>query len=184
MVDISRFKKMNIKNHHDIIYSDIQSSIASVQQWRTTWHSEDLNMNLKNFTLVRKQPHFPNQQELGLIWDLTKSNAKLLTSRQMEWNLLDNSCQTTAAGKKGSMFSFMFPFQDLNQMSFHLVPPNVSNVLFCITEISSHQYQLSTLCIWRKTVKIISETTDYNRYKWQVCGNIKIIKFLTGLQGG
>ena len=57
------------------------------------------------------EPHFPCQQELDDLvrgMGLTKSNAKLLTSRWKEWNLLDLSCRSSLSRKRHARFSRYF----------------------------------------------------------------------------
>ena len=57
------------------------------------------------------EPRFPTKKELDdLIHDLglTKSVAKLLTSRLNEWNLLGNDCKSTAYRNRHLEFSVYF----------------------------------------------------------------------------
>ena len=64
---------------------------------------------------IEVEPHFPNQSELNdLIRDLglTKSNAEILTSRQKEWNLLDESYHITTQRERHKIFSQDFTLAD------------------------------------------------------------------------
>jgi hypothetical protein len=227
MVDISRFKKT--KNRHDITYPDIPSSIAPVPHTEELsvprppakdlesesegehFESETEESYVGHIDEEKKQPHFPNQQELDdLIRDLslTKSNAELLTSRMMEWNLLDNSCRTTAARKRHERFSKYFSmkgdlcfcndidnlFQELGIVhepnDWRLFIDSSSRSLKCVLLHNGNQYPsipIGHSVHMKETyenVKFLLETIDYNRYKWQVCGDFKMISFLKGLQGG
>jgi len=105
------FKIRVNKNRHDITYPGIRSSIApvphsaelsvprptpkDVESEGEHFESESEESYVGHTDEEKKQPYFPNQQELeDLIQDLglTNSNAKLLTQRLMEWNLLNKSC--------------------------------------------------------------------------------------------
>ena len=77
-----------------------------------------LNLNLKKLTMViltKKTSNytFQNQKELdGLIRNLRLTKVKLLASRLMDWNLLHNSCRTTATRKRHKRFSKYFSAND------------------------------------------------------------------------
>ncbi|XP_036328305.1 uncharacterized protein LOC118754674 [Rhagoletis pomonella] len=56
-----------------------------------------------NLLADNKNPYYPNQKDMNdLIRDLglTKSDAELLTSRLMQWNLLDPSVKVTCQRKR------------------------------------------------------------------------------------
>ena len=73
--------------------------------------SENSDIDAEYAPTTSAEPHFSNKQELDdLIRDLglTKSGAKLLTSRLNEWNLLGDDCKSTAYRKRHLEFSVYF----------------------------------------------------------------------------
>ena len=130
MVDPS--KRRTAKKASAIVYSSILSSIApvphsdqlpvpiptrcqdSVSADESITDEDDITIDdyVLNSNLEKIKPYYPNQQDLNDLirdLDLTKSNAELLTSRLKQWNLLDNSVQTTEQRKRHIAFSVFSP---------------------------------------------------------------------------
>ena len=157
------------------------------------------------------KPHFPNKTELDdLIRDLglTKSGAELLTSRLRDWNLLGDDCRSTAYRNRHDEFSIFFAFDgnlcyckdvdglfaalgiehdpsqwrlfiDSSSRSLKAVLPHNGNkhpslpIAYSIQMKESYENVRHLLC------KIM-----YDKFNWYLCGDLKMIAFLLGLQGG
>ncbi|XP_053960401.1 uncharacterized protein LOC128864672 [Anastrepha ludens] len=132
MVDPS--KRRTGKKASPIMYPDIPSSMAPVphssglpvptppeKEQVSSCESPDSKSEEDNegegFNLLadNRNPYYPNQKDMNdLIRDLglTKSNAELLTSRLMQWNLLDPSVKVSCQRKRHSLFSNFFISED------------------------------------------------------------------------
>lgn len=156
-------------------------------------------------------PHFPNQRELDdLVRDLglTKSNAELLTSRLKEWNLLDHSCRTSKYRKRHETFASFFVvtdslcychdvrglFDDIgiehNPEEWRLFIDSSTKSLKAVLLHNGNRFpsipvaHSAHLKEDYKNVKLLLDKINYDRYKWDVCGDFKMLGFLLGLQGG
>jgi hypothetical protein len=156
-------------------------------------------------------PHFPNQQELdNLIRDLglTKSNAELLTSRLKEWNLLDPSCKTSLQRKRHVTFASFFAVVDslcyctdvyglFDEIGIKHDPTEwrlfIDSSTRSLKAVLLHNgNQLPSIPVAHSAhlkedytnVKLLLQRINYNNYKWDVCGDFKMLGFLLGLQGG
>ena len=160
---------------------------------------------------TKNEPHFPNQEELNdLIRDmgLTKSNAELLTSRLKQWNLLDTACRSSLSRKRHERFSKYFSvagslcfchdvdglFQEIGILhdpnKWRLFIDSSSRSLKCVLLYNGNQHPSIPIghSVQMKedyeNVKFLLETINYSKYKWQLCGDFKMIGFLKGMQGG
>ena len=160
---------------------------------------------------LSKQPHFPNQSEMDdLVRDLglSKSGAEILTSRLKQWNLLDSTCKISKYRKRHQSFSQFYEVSDslyfcrdvdgiFAEIGF-LHEPRAWR-LFIDSSIGSlkgvllhNGNQYPSIPVAHSThlkedydnVKFLLEKINYNKYQWDVCGDLKMIGFLLGLQGG
>lgn len=158
------------------------------------------------------EPHFPNQNEVNdLIRDLclTKTNAEILMSRLSEWNLLDSSCRVSSNRKRHEDFSSYFKMteqqlcycDDIDGLFEKLSIEHISNEWRLFIDSSkcslkgvllhngntypsipiAHSTQLKESY---KNVKYMLEKINYNIFQWEVVGDLKMVAFLIGLQGG
>jgi len=155
--------------------------------------------------------HFPNQSELDdLIRDLglTKSGAELLTSRLKEWNLLGEDCRTTLHRKRHAEFAIYFEVseslcycKDVNGLftavglrhepaQWRLFIDSSTRSLKAVLLHNGNKYPSIPLAhsVQMKedyeNVKQLLVKINYVEFKWDVCGDFKMLGFLLGLQGG
>ncbi|MEL7005851.1 MAG: hypothetical protein AAFN93_24445 [Bacteroidota bacterium] len=166
----------------------------------------------KTFDLGRStSPHFPNQRELDdLIRDLglTKSGAELLSSRLNEWNLLAEDCRSTVYRKRHEEFGVYFDIskdlcycKDINGMfaaigiehkpeEWRLFIDSSTKSLKAVLLHNGNQYPSLPVAYSvqmkekYENVKRLLEMVNYDEFKWDVCGDFKMLAFLLGLQGG
>lgn len=230
MVDPS--KRRTGKNAPAVLYPDLPSSIAPVPHCselpipspparerassgeRSVSEGEDNSSvsddDFHGVTEERK-PYYPNQKDLNdLIRDLglTKSNAELLTSRLMQWNLLDESVQITRQRKRHHTFSSFFILQaglcfchdviglfeaigiPCEPHEWRLFIDSSSRSLKAVLLHNGNQLPSIPLAhsVYLKeeynNVKILLEALKYNDYGWEVIADFKMVAFLMGLQGG
>jgi hypothetical protein len=158
-----------------------------------------------------KDPHFPKQAELDdLIRDLglTISNAELLTSRLKEWNLLDPSCKSSVYRKRHHQFASFFSVDDSlcycsdisglfeqigmehDSSQWRLFIDSSSRSLKAVLLHNGNHYPSIPVAhsVQMKedytNVKHLLGKINYEHYKWDVCGDFKMLGFLLGLQGG
>lgn len=157
------------------------------------------------------EPHFPSQQELDdLIRDLglTKSGAELLSSRLKEWNLLKKDCKVTVYRKRHELFEGFFDVAEdvcyckdinglFNAIGFQHIPSewrlfidsSVRSMKAVLLHNGNKHPSIPVAHSVNKTenyenVKFLLEQIDYTTFKWNICGDLKMIAFLLGLQGG
>lgn len=157
------------------------------------------------------EPHFPNQSELDdLIRDLglTKSGAELLSSRLKEWNLLGKDCRTSVYRKRHEEFEIFYDISnDLcyckdviglftaiglkhDPADWRLFIDSSTRSLKAVLLHNGNKYPSLPLAhsVQKKenydNVKQLLEKVNYADFKWDVCGDFKMISFLLGLQGG
>ena len=175
-------------------------------------HKEDSDADVDFVEKSPKNvPHFPNQQELDdLIRDLglTKSNAELLTSRLKEWNLLDPTCKSSIYRKRHERFSKFYTMKDslcycsdvtglFQEIGYEHHPSHwrlfIDSSSRSLKAVLLHNGNIfPSIPIAHSVhlkeeygnVKILLQMIDYDKYKWEVCGDFKMIGFLLGLQGG
>ena len=164
-----------------------------------------------DFREPNDSPHFPIQQELDdLVRDLglTKSNAELLTSRLKEWNLLDPSCRTSKYRKRHETFAYFYVvseslcychdvhglFNDIgivhNPEEWRLFIDSSTRSLKAVLLYNGNRFPSIPVAHSvhlkedYKNVKLLLEKINYDSYKWDVCGDFKMLAFILGLQGG
>ena len=139
---------------------------------------------------------------------LSKSGAEILTSRLKQWNLLDSTCKISKYRKRHQSFSQFYEVSDslcfcrdvdgiFAEIGF-LHEPRAWR-LFIDSSIRSlkgvllhNGNQYPSIPVAHSThlkedydnVKFLLEKINYNKYQWDVCGDLKMIGFLLGLQGG
>ncbi|XP_076035733.1 uncharacterized protein LOC143021852 [Oratosquilla oratoria] len=157
------------------------------------------------------EPHFPSQSELDdLIRDLglTKSGAELLTSRMKEWNLLGEDCRTSVYWKRHEEFKIYYDFSDdmcyckdvtglftalgleHDPAEWRLFIDSSTRSLKAVLLHNGNKNPSLPLAhsVQKKenyhNVKQLLEKINYAEFKWDVCGDFKMLAFLLGLQGG
>jgi len=185
----------------DTQYEEGFESTTSTQQER----------DIEYIPRISEKRHYPNQNELNdLIRDLglTKSGGELLTSRLKEWNLLADDCRTTIQRSRHAPYSAFFDVdQDLcfcqnvnglfNALQLYHYPNEwrlfIDSSTRSLKGVLLHNgniypslplaYSLQMKEDY-KNVKHLLSSIKYTEYKWDICGDFKMIGFLLGLQGG
>jgi len=161
--------------------------------------------------LDHDQPHLINQSELNdLVRDLnlTKDKAELLASRLSEWNLLAQGTKISFYRKRSEALAKFYATQDCFCYCM-----NIDNLMLELGYshdsaewrlfIDSSKASLKAVLIHngniRPSVPIfhavdMKETYDsmkailtaikYDKYCWNICGDLKVIGLLMGMQGG
>ena len=149
------------------------------------------------------QPHFPNQSELNdLIRDLvlTKSGAELLSSRLMEWNLLDEDYRTFVYRKRHKEFEIYYDLcndlcycKDVTGLFTSLrLEHDPAQWLKMESQSSvAPQWKYPSLPLAHSVqkkedydnVKELLDKINYSKFKWDACCAFKILAFLLGFQG-
>ena len=161
--------------------------------------------------LSNGEPHFPNQQELDdLVRDLNlpKSGAELLASRLKEWHLLDPSVRISKYRNRHRTYSQFFSMSE--SLCFCTDIMGLFEAIGLKHEpdqwrlfIDSSTRSLKAVLLHNgnehpsipvghsvhlkedyENVKALLQKIKYDEYKWDVCGDFKMIGFLLGLQGG
>ncbi|XP_068201934.1 uncharacterized protein [Palaemon carinicauda] len=157
------------------------------------------------------EPHFPNQSELDdLIRDLglTKSGAELLSSRLKEWNLLGQDCRITGYRKRHEEFEIYYDISDdlcyckdvtglftalglkHDPTHWRLFIDSSTRSLKAVLLPNGNKYPSLPLAhsVQKKknyeNVRQLLNKINYDEFKWNVCGDFKMLAFLLGLQGG
>jgi hypothetical protein len=196
--------------HSDDLPIPVPPSSSSHATTSTTSSTVE-NGSTSSVWIPPPEHHFPTQHELDdLIRDLglTKSNAELLASRLKEWNLLDPSCRVTHYRDRHQQFADFYKneeslcycsdvnglflamdidhdphewrlFIDSSSRSLKAVLLHNGNVFPSIPV--AHSVQLKENYA---NVKFLLEKISYNQHQWVLCGDFKMLGFLTGLQGG
>ena len=171
-------------------------------------------MNSAKTAILRNQIYLLislNQQELhDLVCDLglTKSNAELLASRLKEWNLLDPSCKTSKYRNRQETFASFYVVTDSlcychdvcglfdeigidhNPEEWRLFIDSSTRSLKAVLLHNGNRFPSIPVAhsVHLKedytNVKLLLEKINYISYKWDVCGDFKMLGFLLGLQGG
>ena len=164
------------------------------------WHAESTD-----------DPHFPDQNELDdLIRDLglSKAGSELLTSRLKEWKLLHPSCRISKYRKRHHSFAQYYQVSDnlcfcidvdglFSQIGINHHPEEwrlfIDSSIRSLKGVLLHNgNQYPSVPVAHSThlkedydnVKLMLEKINYGKYQWEVCGDLKMIAFLLGLQGG
>ena len=155
-------------------------------------------------------PHFPNHAELNdliRVLGLTKSKTELLTSWLKQWNLLDKSCRVTRQRQCHYIFSEYFILDekvcychDINGLFEEIeflydpsdwrlfVDSSARNLKVVLLHNGikypsipiTHSVHLKE---GYENVKHLLRLVKYKEHDWEVIGDFKMIRFLTGLQG-
>lgn len=158
-----------------------------------------------------KEPHLLTQPDLNdLVRDLnlTKEQAELLGSRLQGWNLLDSSTKITHFRTRQHTFQQYFLMSDdvcictdieflTRTLSFEHVATewrlfmdslktSLKVVLLDITNIYPSipiAYSVKMKECY-ESIKTVLCKINYNKYKWKICADLKVIAILLGLQAG
>lgn len=157
------------------------------------------------------EPYFPNQQDLNdLIRDLnlSKQQAEVLTSRLKGWNLLQKDVRICSYRSRHSVFKDCFSeengivfckdiclvmetlghqhrpdewrlFIDSSKVSLKAVLLHIGNELPSIPV--AHAADMKETY---ENMKLVLEKIQYGKYEWNICGDLKVIALLLGLQLG
>ena len=192
-----------------LFQSEILDEISSCEESATDTGHQSTDEGYAFATSTR--PHFSNKTELDdLIRDLglTKSGAELLASRLGEWNLLGKDCKSTAYRKRHAQFSVYFTVdgnlcycKDANGLFVAIGIEHIPSQWRLFIDSSSRSLKAVLLHNGNKHPSIpvaysiqMSETYEkiqhllnrilYDIFNWYVCGDLKMLGFLLGLQGG
>lgn len=157
------------------------------------------------------EPHLIKQNELNNLardLGLSKQQAELLGSRLQEWNLLAKGTTITSFRKRNANFSVFFKVEGPMCVCFDIVGlMNELGLTHISTEwrlfIDSSKSSLKAVLLHNGNINpsipvaysvLMKETYDnlaailrainYDDFKWQICGDLKVIAILMGLQGG
>lgn len=174
---------------------------------------EDLleNTSDPSYAPTLSEPHLVKQNELNdLVRDLglSKQQAELLGSRLQEWNLLAKGTTITSFRKRNANYSVFYKIEgpmcvcfDIVGLMSELEIPHTSTEwrLFIDSSKSSLKAVLlhngnkkpSIPLAYSVSMKesyvnmvVILNAIKYQDFKWQICGDLKVIAILLGLQGG
>jgi hypothetical protein len=161
--------------------------------------------------LPSKKPHKISQSELSdLIRDLElpKTKAELLASRLQQWNLLEDEVKVSVYRSRQKNLTPFFNmdnnlvacrdieglmaalnldydpkdwrlFIDSSKVSLKAVLLHNGNKLPSVP-IGHAVHMKETY----SNLKLLLETIQYERYKWQICGDLKVVAILLGMQLG
>lgn len=164
----------------------------------------------KDFSVQSDGPHLINQSELNdLVRDLnlSKVQAELLGSRLQQWNLLDHDTRISLRTRHASLLSFFKMEGDLCYCS------DVNGLLLALgvehdpTEwrlfIDSSKLSLKAVLLHNgnvypsipighavhmketyENIDVLLKQTDYAQHQWHICGDLKVIGLLMGMQPG
>ena len=157
------------------------------------------------------KPHLIVQSELNdLVRDLglSKQQSELLGSRLKEWNLLANETKITTFRKRNAPFSAFYSMEDslcactdidglMQELSIEHSPCEwrlfIDSSKYSLKAVLLHNGNLKpsipvahsvTMKETYENMRMLLDRINYNRYKWQICGDLKVIGILVGLQGG
>ena len=153
-------------------------------------------------------PCSPNQKDLNNLirgLDLAMSNAELLTYRLKQRNLLDESVQVTGQRKRHETFSCLFSQQDglcfcnsvaslfigitcdLNE--WRLFTDSLSWSLKAVLRHNRNRNSYLSLPVAHSvhlkedytSAKVLLNALKYDKYGWEVIGDLKMVSFLVGI---
>ena len=160
---------------------------------------------------MSSKPHLISQHELNDLTrdlDLPKNKAELLGSRLQQWNLLNENVRVCKLGYREKDFLPFFTMEnelvtcndidglmsslsithnpdewrlyiDSSKLSLKAVLLHVGNVLPSIPVTHSVHMKES-----HESMEIILSCISYHKYQWQLCGDLKVVAILLGLQLG
>lgn len=156
-------------------------------------------------------PHLIEQNELNdLVRDLhlSKYKAELLASRLQEWNLLAENTKVSVFRKRNEMLSSHFSKENvlcyckdinalMNDLGFTYNPNEwrlfIDSSKFSLKAVLLHKgneipsIPLAHSVVLKESYEsmdIILRSIGYEKHKWHICADLKVIALLLGLQGG
>ena len=189
----------------DLLSSDdAESSQESCISEPSTFRNEE-------FGFTTSEPHLINESEMNNLvrdLDLPKGKAELLASRLKQWNLLQSGVNVCSFRTRQESFAQFFSvkgelvycadvggimqefgyshrskewrlFIDSSKLSLKAVMLHNGNVLPSIP-IGYAAHMKETY----ENMKQLLQCINYEQYSWQLCGDLKVIAILLGLQGG
>lgn len=195
------------------VYADTTLGNNSDSDLTETENASDENKNDPTFeaNTCSSEPYFPNQKDLNdLIRDLnlSKQQAEGLASRLKGWNLLQKDVRIFSYRGRHSDFKDCFSeengivfcndicsvmetlglqhwpdewrlFIDSSKVSLKAVLLHIGNELPSIPVA-----YVTDLKETYQNMKVILEKIQYGKYEWYICGDLKVIALLLGLQLG
>jgi hypothetical protein len=157
------------------------------------------------------EPHLLSQKELNdLVRDLalTKEQSELLGSRLQQWNLLEQNCKITLFRKRDKDLLEFFSMEeglsfcnDIYGLMNALGMTHHPNEWRLFIDSSKLSLKAVLLHIGNKypsipightvhmketyaNMKTLLRYIEYDKYQWSICGDLKIIGLLLGMQSG
>lgn len=177
-----------------------------------TISSQDINLDdLHEFEFKDSEPHLISQSELNdLIRDLqlSKSKSELLASRLQQWNLLASDTRVTFYRSRGDQFTKYFESKDGYQYCHDIRGLFKSMCQSYDAEewrlfIDSSKVSLKAVLLHNgnnkpsipighavnskesyETMTTLIKLIKYEEHNWKVCGDLKVVGLLLGLQSG
>jgi len=171
--------------------------------------SEDAYSDTASFQEDSGEPHILNQQDLNdLVRDLElpKYKAELLASRLKEWNLLQHKVKVTEFRTRQQKFVQFFTCSDglyyctditdlLKALNLPEDPQNwrlfidaSKSSLKAVLLHNSNKFPSVPVAYTTElkesydSMKLIFDKLKYSEYQWLLCGDLKVIGFILGLQ--
>ena len=172
---------------------------------------KSISSDSDEFSPQENTPHLINQAELNdLIRDLqlSRSKAELLGSRLQQWNLLLPDTKVTFFRNRSKVYSEFFKREgeycyctDIPGL-FEAMNQNYDKTEWRLF-IDSSKYSLKAVLLHNgnkkpsipighavnckesyETMRTLINLIKYKEHQWKVCGDLKVIGMLVGLQGG
>ncbi|GBP67189.1 hypothetical protein EVAR_42068_1 [Eumeta japonica] len=171
---------------------------------------KSISSDSDEFSPQENTPHLINQAEFNdLVRDLqlSRSKAELLGSRLQQWNLLLPDTKVTFSETEAKFT------QNFSKEKVNIVIAQISGLFEAMNQnydktewrlfIDSSKYSLKAVLLHNgnkkpsipighavnckesyETMRTLINLIKYKEHKWKVCGDLKVIGMLVGLQGG
>ena len=160
---------------------------------------------------MKKKTHLLNQLELNdLVRDLSlsKEKAELLSSRLQQWNLLQEGTKVSSFRDRSAKLSSFYKFEDgvcycsnVDALMEEVGSEHVASDWRLFIDSSKTSLKAVLLhngnekpsiplahAVGMKetydSMKLILDLIHYERYKWNICGDLKVLSLVLGLQLG
>ena len=185
---------------------DDDEEAEAVEDSPNTKSDEDVE-----FPCLSSQPLLVNQSRLNDLvrdFNLSKNQAEMLSSRLKEWNLLEKGTKICSFRERQHEFQHLFSQHDnlvycndvnaLLQALGQQHKPEEWRLFIDASKLSlkavllhnGNEYPSVPLAYGAymkesyESMKLLLNTINYNKYKWHICGDLKVIALLLGLQLG